>query len=130
MMTKSGLRNPKFVVPTHDDLFPSSGYFFISFAKAFTWRLYCLLVVAYLFEEQEEMVIKIKNKKAMDLIFSAKDNHVNANFEKGILKKIFRKTNFSRMIIIYNKDSVDVINNLKKKYGKITGLDEFTRKLH
>jgi hypothetical protein len=62
MITKFGFRNPKLVVPTHDDLFPSSGYFFISFANAFTWRLYDLLVAAFLLEEQEAM-IKMKTKK-------------------------------------------------------------------
>jgi hypothetical protein len=62
MITKSGLRMLKLVVPTHVDLLPSSGYFLISFAKAFTWRLYDLLVAAYLLEEQEAM-IKMKTKK-------------------------------------------------------------------
>jgi hypothetical protein len=85
MITKSGLRMLKLVVPTHVDLLPSSGYFLISFAKAFTWRLYDLLVAAYLLEEQEAM-IKMKPKKRYFLkcIFSDKDKVEN-------LKKFFKR---------------------------------------
>lgn len=77
MITKSGFRKPKFVVPTHEDLFPSSGYFFISLAKVFAWRLYDLLVAANLLEEQEVMINMAKTETSLNFIFFAKDNCKN-----------------------------------------------------
>jgi hypothetical protein len=56
------------VVPTHVDLLPSTGYFLISFAKAFACFLYTLFVAAYLFEEQPAKK-KARMKRKLVLVF-------------------------------------------------------------
>jgi hypothetical protein len=63
MITKLGLRIPKLVVPTHpeDVLYMScAGDCFIIFPYAFAWRLYILLVAAYL--EEQDIAIEIRKQ--------------------------------------------------------------------